>query len=309
MERLRKYAASDVPLVITGETGTGKELAARTVHEASARGAKPFVAINCAAVPENLLEDELFGHVKGAFTGADRDRPGVFVEADGGTLFFDEIGEMSAGMQAKLLRTIQEKVVRPLGSSRDRKIDVRILSATHQSLQAKINRGTFRQDLYYRMCAITVELPPLRERLVDVPLLVQQILAELGRPNLRVDPGSIAELQAGSWPGNVRELRRLIEVALAGDPDVLSLEEAFRSTRGMDRSVASSVEANGSLVNMTWKEATRELSRRYFTALWGQFRGNVSQIARQAKVDRKFAREALRALGLDGGDGTDEEGG
>ncbi|MCL2448079.1 MAG: sigma 54-interacting transcriptional regulator [Polyangiaceae bacterium] len=305
IERLRKYAASDLPLVITGKTGTGKEVAAQAVHEASARRDKPFVAINCAAVPENLLEDELFGHVKGAFTGADRNYDGMFVAADGGTLFLDELGDMGAAMQAKLLRVLQEKEVRPLGSMRKRKVDVRVLAATNADLPDAVNRGTFRPDLYFRLCSVPIHLPPLQDRLADVPLLVQQILADLGRPEVKVDERSLAQLQDAEWPGNVRQLRTAVEVALASDPKTLSFADAFRNGLGFDRRAPLSLESAMGAMGLFDFEA--EARRRYFTVLFGRYRGNVTRIAKAAKVTRPTARDTLRKIGLAGTDDDDNE--
>lgn len=262
-------------------------MVARAVHEASPRRAKPFVGVNCGAMPENLLEDELFGHVKGAFTGADRDRDGLFVQADGGTLLFDEVAEMSPGMQAKLLRVLEESVVRPVGSVRERKVNVRVVAATNASLEAEVNRGAFRQDLYFRICQLTVALPALRERLSDLPWLVQQILAELGRPDLRVDGATLSVLQARSWPGNVRELRNFLAVGVAAGATegVLSLDDAFRSAQRAQ--LRPQVPLESVIRTMRWPEAKKELKRRYWTPLWSECRGNVTQIAKRSGMQRK----------------------
>ena len=206
---LERVAPSDISVLIHGETGTGKELVAKALHEYSARRNKPFLAENCAAVPPNLLESELFGHKRGAFTGAVADRPGHFVAADGGTVFLDEIGDMPLEMQAKLLRVLQEGEVRPVGSNKTIKVDVRVVAATHRDLLAMCQTGGFRDDLYYRLNVITIELPPLRERGSDVRLLTQFLAGvvgkELGR-DVGVSEDALAALEAWSWPGNVREL-------------------------------------------------------------------------------------------------------
>ncbi len=220
---LERVAPSDVPILILGETGTGKEAVARAIHDQSPRAARTFLAENCAAVPANLLESELFGHVRGAFTGAVADRAGHFVVADGGTVFLDEIGDMPLVMQSKLLRVLQEGEVRPVGSNELRRVDVRVVAATNKDLTAMCAEKTFREDLFFRLNVITIELPPLREREGDVAILaahfVARASAELGR-ELRLDEGALAALEAWSWPGNVRELENEIQRAavLGGDP-------------------------------------------------------------------------------------------
>ncbi len=290
---LHRFAASSVSMVIAGETGTGKERVARAIHEASPRRRKAFVAINCAALPDSLLEAELFGHVRGAFTGADRDRPGLLVEADGGTLLFDEVAEMSASMQAKLLRVLENGEVRPLGTERTRKVDVRPLFATHVDLAEAVNQGRFREDLYFRIAAVSVRIPPLRRRLEDMRLLVETILRELGRADVRVDDEAIARLQTRRWAGNVRELRSLVEVALVGCTGGL-----FAVPEGLPR-----VDAPGTapLEALGYDEAKREFKRRYYTGLYAACRGNVTHMAKRAGKHRMTVRESLRELGLDAG--------
>jgi transcriptional regulator with GAF, ATPase, and Fis domain len=182
--KLQRYAPTSMSMLIHGETGTGKERVAEAIHEASPRRNQPLVTVNCAAVADNLLEDELFGHVRGAFTGADRARDGFFVEADGGTLLFDEVGEMSSAMQAKLLRVLENHEVRPVGTGRCRKVNVRTLFATHVDLRHAVNQGRFREDLYFRMAQVTVEIPPLRRRMDDLPVLIEDILEQLERPHM-----------------------------------------------------------------------------------------------------------------------------
>ena len=206
---IERVAPSDVSVLIHGETGSGKELVAKALHEQSRRKGKPFLAENCAAVPPNLLESELFGHKRGSFTGAVADRPGHFVAANGGTLFLDEIGDMPLEMQAKLLRVLQEGEVRPVGSNKTTKVDVRIVAATHRDLVAMCKTGGFREDLYFRLNVVTIELPPLRERKGDVRLLARHLLesvaAEIGR-EVRISDEALAALEQWTWPGNVREL-------------------------------------------------------------------------------------------------------
>jgi transcriptional regulator with GAF, ATPase, and Fis domain len=215
-ELLVKVAPSDVSVLIQGETGTGKELVARALHEHSRRKSKPFLAENCAAVPASLLESELFGHKKGSFTGAIADRPGHFVAADGGTVFLDEIGDMPLAMQSKLLRVLQEGEVRPVGSNKIVKVNVRVVAASNKSLQAMCKEGSFREDLFFRLNVITLALPPLRERPDDIAPLVRFFLAktaeELGR-GIAIRPDALAALVRWNWPGNVRELENVIRRA------------------------------------------------------------------------------------------------
>jgi DNA-binding NtrC family response regulator len=212
---IHRVAATDVPVLITGESGTGKELVARAIHQQGRRAAQPFVALNCAAVPETLLESEFFGHERGAFTGAVRAHAGRFEQADGGTLFLDEIGAMRVDLQPKLLRAIQEGEVQRLGSTAPRRVDVRVLTATCEDLQAAIRRRTFREDLYYRLNVVPIELPPLRDRIEDVPLLVahfaRSATRKFGRSEVAVAPEVLDILQRYPWPGNVRELENCVE--------------------------------------------------------------------------------------------------
>jgi two-component system response regulator HupR/HoxA len=215
---LEKVAPSHVSVLILGETGTGKELVARALHNHSPRAKKPFLAENCAAVPANLLESELFGHVRGSFTGATQDRAGHLVAADGGTVFLDEIGDMPLEMQSKLLRVLQDGEVRPVGSNKTRHVDVRVVAATNKDLALACKKGTFREDLYFRLAVITLQLPPLRERVGDVRILARFLLAraaaEVGRP-VTLEEDALAALEAWRWPGNVRELENELRRAAA----------------------------------------------------------------------------------------------
>ena len=216
---IERVAPSDIPVLIYGETGTGKELVARALHDLSARRTKPFLAENCGAVPANLLESELFGHVKGAFTGAVADRDGHFVAADGGTLFLDEIGDMPLEMQAKLLRVLEAGEVRPVGSDQTVPVDVRVVAATHRNLEAMKAEKSFREDLFYRLHVVRLDLPPLRDRNGDVELLMRYFLAkvvqEQGAAAVVITPEAVAALSACAWPGNVRQLENEIRRAAA----------------------------------------------------------------------------------------------
>lgn len=214
----KRVACHDTTVLITGESGTGKELIARGIHQLSGRRNAPFVSINCGAIPESLLESEFFGYIKGSFTGADADHKGLFEAAGGGTLFLDEIGELPLGMQVKLLRVLQEREVRPIGSGKTRKIDVRVLAATAKDLNNEMAKGCFRQDLLFRINVVELKLPPLRERLNDIPILVNAFLeTESARMNIAIkgiSHGAIALLGAYSWPGNIRELKNVLEHAM-----------------------------------------------------------------------------------------------
>jgi two-component system response regulator AtoC len=204
--------------LLTGETGTGKEVLARAIHAQSGRRNEAFVAVNCGAIPETLLESELFGHAKGAFTGADRARRGLFSAADGGTLFLDEIGELPGALQVKLLRVLQDEEVRPIGESKSRKVDVRVLAATARDIDGEVSAGRFREDLYYRLNVLRVRVPPLRDRREDIPLLVDHFLGHfrdsLGKPVRTIADDALERLTCYRWPGNVRELENVIERAL-----------------------------------------------------------------------------------------------
>ncbi len=281
-----RAAKSATSVMLSGETGAGKELFARLVHRISERASGPFVAINCGAVPEPLLEAELFGHERGAFTGADRARRGLFLEAEGGTLFLDEVAEMTAQMQVKLLRVLEDREVRALGSNKSRKVDVRIVAATHRNLPALVERGTFRQDLYYRLAAITVPVPSLRERMEDVPLVARALLArEPQTRDHKLDVPALAALSEHAWPGNVRELGNVLRAAAAlsdglmiGRPEIAA---------AMDRSPAMGPRKESEL-----RETTFEALRARHEA---ELRELVGRAIAAADGNKK---DAARALGL-----------
>lgn len=288
--KLQRYAPTAMSIVIQGETGTGKERVAEAIHAASPRQDKRFIAVNCASVPEALMEAELFGHERGAFTGAVRANDGFFVEADGGTLLFDEVGEMSAAMQAKLLRVLENQEVRRVGSGRSRRVNVRVLFATHVDLRQAVKEGRFREDLYFRVAQLTVAIPALRQRLTDLPVLVDDILASLERTDVVVDDAAISVLLAHSWPGNVRQLRNIVQRALVESPgDRLMVERVL---------APDSPEVERESVTREYDPAKEEFDRVYYTCLYERFGGNISKIARAAGKERRTVKLALRALGL-----------
>lgn len=318
-------AASSITVLIQGETGTGKELVARGIHRGSARADAPFLAINCAAMPETLLESELFGHRKGSFTGALRDNPGLFRSASGGTVFLDEVGNMPLSMQAKLLRVLEEEEVVPIGDSFPSKVDVRVLSATNRDLREEVKRGTFREDLYYRLAVFPIHVPPLRERIDDIPLLAQFFLhraCEREHKHLMgFDEPALAVLANHGWPGNVRELQNEIEraVALAREGDVvgvshlspeLSTETALASVaEGVTESGAISDLAPGALVSnaisdamgfdsILFRQARAEFEARFITRMLERTSGNVSRAARQMGMSRVQLQRKLKEYHL-----------
>ena len=291
MAEARMVAASDASVLIRGESGTGKEVLARAIHRASARAAGPFVAINCGAIPEQLLESELFGHLKGAFTGAATARPGLFQAASGGTLFLDEIGDMPLALQVKLLRVLQERAVRPLGATRAEPIDVRLLSATHRDLDAAMAAGQFREDLYYRLDVVSLTLPRLDERREDIPVLaahfVQQVADKYGKPITGFAPDAQEALATATWPGNVRQLYNVVEqcCALTSTP-LIPLTLVQRALR------IPAMEA------LSYSEAKQRFERNYLIQLLKLTDGNVADAARIAERNRTEFYRLLQKHGL-----------
>lgn len=279
LRKARLSAASGASILIRGESGTGKELLAKAIHQASDRADKPFVAINCGAIPENLLESELFGHTRGAFSGAIRDATGLIKSADGGTLFLDEIGDMPLPLQVKLLRVLQERQVRPVGATRSEPVDVRVISATHRDLEEEIANGSFREDLYYRLNVVSLDIPSLGQRREDVPLLANHFLHKLAARSKRKVSGfsaeAMEELLAASWPGNVRQLINVVEqaVALATTP-VISADLLHSAIRKNAEKIPS------------FAEARRQFEQEYLVRLLKITNGNVSQAARLADRNR-----------------------
>jgi two-component system response regulator HydG len=299
-DRIQRVADAPAPVIILGETGTGKGLVARALHTDSQRSSHAFVSVNCAALPEQLLESELFGYVKGAFTGAVTDRAGLFAEADGGSLFLDEIAEMPAALQAKLLHVLESGTVRPVGSTKQVEVDVRIIAATHRNLGQWVREGKFRQDLLYRLDVVPIVLPSLRDRREDIPELLEHFLEDARRrypqsPVRTFTPEAIAYLRGHRWPGNVRELAHTIErlVLLAQDAQVRvdDLRELVD-----ERQPASTFEFHGDLIPL------RELERRYAAWALAQTGGHRGKTAERLGVDPKTLRKWLGDVDRDDGE-------
>lgn len=290
-EQLPQIAASDSTVLIQGETGTGKDLVAQEIHRHSSRRDKPLVVVDCGGLPETLIEAELFGHERGAFTGADRARAGAFEEADGGTLFLDEIGELPLALQVKLLRALETRTVKRLGANDWRRVDVRVIAATHRDVALLCSQRLFREDLYFRLAVLVLRLPPLRERTEDLVLLVHGILDELGAAgSLVLDEPLLAALRARRWAGNVRELRNLIERALVlgpaafGDTDAPSLGEHPSAADSFKIAKARAIE---------------EFEKQFLQDLLGRHHGNVAQAARAADVDPAWIFRLVKRHGID----------
>ena len=289
---LEKTAPTDTTLLIRGETGTGKELVAKAVHGASSRQPHPLVIVDCGAIPASLIESELFGHVRGAFTGAATDRVGAFESADGGTLFLDEIGELPLALQPKLLRAVEDRSIQRLGETSRRPIDVRLVAATHRDLADEVTAGRFRQDLFFRLAVVEVALPPLRERGHDVLLLAEHILNDLGLgDDLQLDDRLQSELLAYPWPGNVRELRNAIERAAH-----LGAEHAVPYAEPAE---AESAPAPDLPFKQAKEQIVTSFERAYVIRLLERHGKNISAAARDADIDRNYLYRLLRKHGLD----------
>ena len=300
-ERTARY---DIPVLVLGESGTGKELLARAIHYASPRLTGPFVVENCAAIPDSLLESELFGHKRGAFTGAYEDHPGLFQRANGGTVFLDEIGETSPAFQVKLLRVLQEGEVRPVGGARPVPVDVRVIAATHRQLEQRVRDGLFREDLYYRIAGITITVPPLRERVADIPPIAHQLVldvaAELGHPGATLPDEALACLVAYPWPGNIRELRNEIARALALH-DGTQLDAAAFSSRVLQGRAAGGADDLTAAIPQsgTLGERLDVIEAMLLRETLLRHRWNKTRAAQELGLSRVGLRSKMQRFGLD----------
>jgi transcriptional regulator with GAF, ATPase, and Fis domain len=303
-ELLRRVAKSGSDVLIEGENGTGKEVIATELVQRSPRASRPLVIVDCGAISPSLIESELFGHVRGAFTGASRDRAGAFEEADGGTVFLDEIGELPLDMQPKLLRALASREVRRLGESRVRKIDIRVIAATNRRLEREVNSGRFREDLYYRLSVVTIRVPPLRERREDIPTLVSSFLHQLGASDREqlFSPEVMEAMTRYDWPGNVRELKNQVERRIVLGSEATFGAPAAAPDEAPPPAPAGEVASAAPDLEMPFKEAkdavVAKFERDYLIALLEWANGNVSRAARKANLDRMYLHRLLQRHGL-----------
>ncbi|MGZ5584254.1 MAG: sigma-54-dependent transcriptional regulator, partial [Usitatibacter sp.] len=302
-EMIGKLARSQAPVYITGESGSGKEVAARLIHVGSARADAPFVAVNCGAIPENLMESEFFGYKKGAFTGADSDKIGYLQAAQKGTLFLDEVGDLPLAMQVKLLRVIQEKKVRPVGDTKEESIDVRIISATHRSLSQQVEAGEFRQDLFYRLNVIELKMPSLREIPEDIPLMVQQVVERLARQSGNPPPviaeESMLALRRYDFPGNVRELENILERALALCSDNTILVPDLYLTQGASKEKGPALDGALGTRGLPLHDFLDQVEREAITKALEATRFNKTAAAKLLGITFRSLRYRLDRLGID----------
>jgi DNA-binding NtrC family response regulator len=308
--RLERVGKTDATVLIHGETGTGKEVIAWSLYEASRRKDQPFVVVDCGSIARTLIESELFGHEKGAFTGADKRRIGAFERAQGGTLFLDELGELELELQPKLLRALERREVQRVGGDKPIPVDVRIIAATHRDLRTMVARGEFREDLYYRLAVVTLELPPLRDRREDIPLLVDHFLHGLGADRTALPTGTLERFVEHDWPGNARELKNAVERAIVlGETKLLGSARAPSSSASPSTPPASSAAPAGSFVidpSQPYKDqksaVVADFEERYARLLMKVHQGNVSAAARVAGIDRMSLHKILDRYGLDARD-------
>ncbi|RMG02499.1 MAG: sigma-54-dependent Fis family transcriptional regulator [Nitrospirae bacterium] len=304
LEKMKMIAETDETVLITGETGTGKELAARTIHRFSRRDKGPFIAVNCPAIPENILESELFGYKRGAFTSATSDKKGLFEAADGGTIFLDEIGDIPLSVQSKLLRVLQEKEFKPLGDTDSVKVDVRVIASTNQDIEKKIHEGSFRDDLYYRLNVISLRMPSLSERQEDIPLLAEYFLieyaVEYGKNIKGFTDQALDYLKSRRWPGNVRELQNVIKRAVVFEKGAYIGKSVLQESSPGDELHGG---INSGLLGLDYKTAREkvitEFTREYVRNILKKTEGNVTHAARLAGIERQSLQHLIRRYGID----------
>jgi transcriptional regulator with PAS, ATPase and Fis domain len=307
---LQRVAPTDATLLLEGETGTGKEAIAETVHEISSRAGATFTVVDCAAIPSNLIGSELFGHVKGSFTGAHTDKDGLIQAASGGTLFLDEIGELALDLQPQLLRVLEKREVRRIGDTRAARVDIRVIAATNRNLKEMVKQGTFREDLYYRLAVVRAVVPPLRERPDDIPLLALHFADGMGA-SFDLSPSLVDELRCHNWPGNVRELRNVVERALSlgreGQPPPRMAELVSNSSLASGTAPSQPMPyglsgASEEVLDLPFKEAKGRLiegfERDYLTHLLRRHRGNISRAAAEAGIDRNYIHRLVKKYNL-----------
>jgi DNA-binding NtrC family response regulator len=296
---LERVASTDATILLEGETGTGKELLAEAIHQRSPRRNGPFVVVDCGALSRELAASELFGHVRGAFTGAVADKKGLLEEANGGTLFLDEIGELPLELQPQLLRALEKREVRPVGEVRARKVELRVIAATHRNLAEGVRAGTFREDLYFRLAVVRAQVPPLRKRKEDIPVIIRHFLREQHREDFQISSEILAQLMAHEWPGNVRELRNVVErgvsfdgASVAGDVGEATGDASAYVPAGVGKDVLSKPfkEAKGLLVE--------SFEREYLTQLLARHHGNISRAALEAGIDRNYIHRLVKKYNI-----------
>ena len=305
---LSRVAPTDATILIEGETGTGKEALADAVHKASNRASGPFIVVDCGAIPHELIASELFGHARGAYTGATADKKGLIECAHGGTLFLDEIGELALDLQPQLLRVLDRRQVRRVGENHAIDVDIRVLAATHRDLRAMVKAGTFREDLYYRMAVVRTTVPPLRDRTGDIPALAEHFAAQIGRGGFELSPALLDQLCAHPWPGNVRELRNVVERALSlgtTSLDELTTDPSAPAATavGSGGGLGDLARASDEMLDRPFKEVKAELiesfERVYLTGLLAKHKGNISRAAAEAGIDRNYIHRLVKKYGLE----------
>jgi transcriptional regulator with PAS, ATPase and Fis domain len=302
---LTKVARTDVTIMLQGETGTGKEAFADAIHKASPRMGAPFVVVDCGSIPHELIASELFGHVKGSFTGASGDKQGLIAAANGGTLFLDEIGELALDLQPQLLRVLDRRQVRRVGATDAIDVDIRVIAATHRDLRQMVKDGTFREDLFYRLAVVQAMIPPLRERVADVPALAAYFAMQMGRGEFIPSPRLLDVLANHHWPGNVRELRNVVERALSlGEAGLTELADAHVPTMESPAAATPQLSStSAAILEMPFKEAkaalVEDFERDYLVALLARHRGNISRAAAEAGIDRNYIHRLVKKYNLD----------